>query len=225
MSDATRIANLEGSLADVAAYLDELRAALASHDAALGSQRLTELEQRISPSLAAPGVPATPGSVTGDSALAGLGSAYSTSVAMGAAGLFITDGALTVYNAGSTVVIDGTSNMFKIAASGTQEVAFPVATYTIAAATVTLTALGNGFSLPPATIWMMTWGATQDAAAYRGGPSHFEVSGANMLMALRSHTYLSSGYIVMLLVAMNLFSSYSGYNAYCRFHALKESGI
>jgi len=60
MSDATRIASLEGSLADVAAYLDELRSALASHDAALGSQRLTELEQRIAPAGALPVVPQSP---------------------------------------------------------------------------------------------------------------------------------------------------------------------
>lgn len=56
-SDAVRIANLESSLSDVSAYLDELRKALAEHDSALGSIRLAELEQRVSPSLSGPGVP------------------------------------------------------------------------------------------------------------------------------------------------------------------------
>jgi hypothetical protein len=60
MSDSTRIASLEATVGDVAAYLEELRSALASHDAALGSQRLQELEERISPTTTGWGGSSTP---------------------------------------------------------------------------------------------------------------------------------------------------------------------
>jgi hypothetical protein len=77
---------------------------------------MAALEQKVAPSLA-PGIPsATAGQ---GAALAGLDTAYAPTVAMGAAGLFITNGAISVTNPGSTVIIDGTSDMFRIAATGT----------------------------------------------------------------------------------------------------------
>ncbi len=54
MSDATRIASLERAAIDTQEYLDTLRAALASHDAAFRHVRMVEMEQRLAPSLAAP---------------------------------------------------------------------------------------------------------------------------------------------------------------------------
>jgi hypothetical protein len=207
----------------VAAYLDELRSALASHDAVLGSQRLTELEQKISPSLAAPGVPATPGSVTGDSALAGLGSAYSTSVAMGAAGLFITDGAITVTNGSSTVVIDGTSDMFKIQATGTQQVAFPSGTWTSADTVTTLTGLGSGYTLVPAVHWN-----SGQYTSYRVADRMFVVAGGDGRIAMQiwSFARIVTGYVTMTLVAANETTDYYGsLDAVCRYYVLKEAGI
>jgi len=63
MSD--RLANLEASAQSAADYLDELRSTLADHGAALGALRMRELEQRLAPSLAGPGVPSTPRVVMG----------------------------------------------------------------------------------------------------------------------------------------------------------------
>jgi hypothetical protein len=224
MSDATRIANLEGSLADVAAYLDELRSALASHDAVLGSQRLTELEQKISPSLAAPGVPPAPGSVTGDSALAGLGSAYSTSVAMGAAGLFVTDGAITVTNGSSVVIIDGTSDMFKIVGTGTMTQAMPNGTYAWSSNTSTITSLG-AYSVLPVVTWMAGVG---EATGYRAQGSYIvrDVATGGLRYGVITHAQLSVDSILTITITAEN-GSYNDYGAtaYARFHILKEEGI
>jgi len=46
---------------DTAAYLDELAQTLASHGSNLAALRMAELEQKVSPSLAWPGVPSAPG--------------------------------------------------------------------------------------------------------------------------------------------------------------------
>ena len=61
-------------------------------------------------------------------------------------GVTITNGKLTVSNAGAVVIIDGTSNMFKIAASGTLNVTASAGTWNNG--TVTLTALGALSSAP-----------------------------------------------------------------------------
>jgi hypothetical protein len=208
---------------DTAAYLEELAAALASHGSNLAALRMAELEQKVSPYLAAPGVPSTPGSVAADSALAGLGSAYSTSVAMGAAGLFITDGAITVTNPGSTVIIDGTSNMFKIAASGTQTVNYPNATWSGTYASVTLTALGNGYTTPPANHSNSLFNG--DAGTHGDGMFGIGASG------MYGHQYTSvavvSGYLEARLHAYS--DSYNwganGGVASSRYYILKEAGI
>jgi hypothetical protein len=67
-------------------------------------------------------------------------------VIIDANGVTITGGKLTLTNSGSTVIIDGTSNMFKIAATGTQSNTFTDnATGTV---DVTLTGLGTLSSSP-----------------------------------------------------------------------------
>ncbi len=65
MSETSRLANLEASAQAAADYLDELRSTLADHGAALGALRMRELEQRLAPSLAGPGVPTAPRVVMG----------------------------------------------------------------------------------------------------------------------------------------------------------------
>ena len=66
----------------------------------------------------------------------------------------ITNGKLTVTNPGSVVIIDGTSDMFRIAASGTTSVAFPGAPAT-ASASVSLTGLGSAYTVAPACSFMV----------------------------------------------------------------------
>jgi hypothetical protein len=66
-------------------------------------------------------------------------------VTIDTSGLAITNGALTVTNAGAVVIIDGTSDMFKIAASGSLSstcAALSGANYSTSVATATLSGLG-----------------------------------------------------------------------------------
>lgn len=69
------------------------------------------------------------------------------SVEIDASGIVIRDGSLMLINAGGTVVIDGTSNMFKIVASGTLNVVCAANTYN-QETTVTLSALGTLSATP-----------------------------------------------------------------------------
>jgi hypothetical protein len=57
---------------------------------------------------------------------------------------------------GSTVLVDGTSDMFRISATGTQSVAFPAAG-NVNFTNVNLSALGTGYTTPPACLWSMTY--------------------------------------------------------------------
>jgi hypothetical protein len=222
MSDTTRIAALETATADMAAYLDELRVALASHDSALGSIRLAELEQKISPSL--PGAPTA--QAGGGVSLAGVDTAYAPTVAMGSAGLFITGGAINASNAGSTVIIDGTSDMFKIAATGTQSGAFPNATYTVSDYDTTLTALGNGYSVTPAALWSQYFATAPDSSSLRSGSLLVANDGTGHIayMAIDS-VMLSSGYVVMRLRVACVAANKYGNTAYVRYYVLVEVGV
>ena len=203
-----------------AEYLEELARTLASHGSNLAALRMAELEQKVSPYLAAPGVPVA--QAGGGGTLGGLGTAYSPSVAVGGAGLFVTDGAITVTNAGSVVIIDGTSNMFKISATGTQTVAFPIADASNTVE-VTLTALGT-YTVPPAMLWMSYFTS--------GGPrygSHFVLpnySGYSIGGSITCKCQLDgSSYLKVQLTALSGTSDLSAYSAYSRYHVLKEAGI
>jgi hypothetical protein len=205
---------------DTAGYLEELAATLASHGSSLAALRMAELEQKVSPYLAWPGAPSAQAGSGGS--LAGVDTAYAPTVAMGAAGLFITDGAIQVTNAGSTVIIDGTSNMFKIAATGTQTVAFPVADASNTVE-VTLTALGT-YTVPPAMLWMSYF----SSGAPRYG-SHFVLpnySGYSIGGSMTCKCQLDgSSYLKVQLTALSGTSDLSAYSAYSRYHVLKEAGI
>ena len=82
---------------------------------------------------------------------------------------------------GSTVIIDGTSNMFKILATGTQDTG-SIATDSTASVSVTLTALGT-FSTTPAHISFLANGTTSAANQHLGyfltNVSEKWVSGSN----------------------------------------------
>jgi hypothetical protein len=219
MSDSSRIGTLEATVRDQAAFLDELRGALGSHDSAFRDIQLAELEQRLAPSL--PGAPANPATVSREGSMGGLGSAYSTSVSLGGAGLSVIDGAISVQNGSSTVVIDGTSNMFKIAATGTQSVVFQTGVG-IVTALVTLTSLGSSFSTPPAAVWNIY---TSVAAASRGG-FWFEPVSSSVDGWMYGGIRVVAGEVVMVFcVNENVWSLVSGGTGYCRYYVLKEAGI
>lgn len=72
-------------------------------------------------------------------------------VRIDADGVTITDGALTVENTGGTVIIDGSSNMFKIQASGSTSLTVPASVggaFREDLTTVTLTGLGAHSTIP-----------------------------------------------------------------------------
>ena len=84
-------------------------------------------------------------------------------------GIAVTGGKITVTNPGGTVVIDGSSNMFKIQASGSQSLAVAsTTTWRTDSVTVTLSGLG-ALSTIPAILTMM--GASNSATDSRL-PSH-----------------------------------------------------
>jgi hypothetical protein len=204
-----------------AAYLEELARTLASHGSNLAALRMAELEQRVSPSLPWPGVPsATAGSGGG---LGGLNTAYSPSVAVGGAGLFITDGGLTVTNAGSTVIIDGTSDMFKIVATGTQTVNYPNGTWSGTYVGVTLTALGAGYTSPP---------ANHSNSLFNGdngthGDGMFGIGASGMFGHQYTSVAVVSGYLEARLHAYSDSFNWgaNGGVASSRYYILKEAGI
>ena len=110
-------------------------------------------------------------------------------VVIDATGVTITNGALTVTNPGSTVIIDGTSNMFKIVATGTQ-----TATMTppgIVTSGTAITALGTLSTIPAVlcyvaggngvgnsrwnSYWPVYYGSSRYAASTSGGAVTSEV--------------------------------------------------
>jgi hypothetical protein len=76
-------------------------------------------------------------------------------VVIDSTGIAVTNGKITVTNAGATVIIDGTSDMFKISASGTLTSAFGAVNSAVTV-TLTVTGLGSGFTIPAACIFNTT---------------------------------------------------------------------
>lgn len=77
------------------------------------------------------------------------------------------DYGLQVINAGATVIIDGSSNMFKILATGTHSVALGVGPNVSGTGTVTLTGLG-ALSTTPAHLTFLATGNTTAAQQHLG---------------------------------------------------------
>ena len=80
-------------------------------------------------------------------------------------GIRVINGAIEVQNAGATVIIDGTSDMFKIAASGTVSAYWPASYPANSQANVTLSAITA--SAVPASILMLGWDMS-DPSQIRG---------------------------------------------------------
>jgi hypothetical protein len=147
---------------------------------------------------------------------------------MGAAGLFITDGALTVYNAGSTVVIDGTSNMFKIVATGTQYGGFPTTLFTSNTYNVTLSSLGV-YTAVPATVSFVaiapSSGIVLSTVRYDSVWVAIDAAGGVGGM-LSSGVYVDGdGYVITRLIASNGTANYQTSHSQFRYYVLKEGSI
>jgi hypothetical protein len=147
-------------------------------------------------------------------------------VAIDGSGITVTNGAITVTNAGATVIIDGSSNMFKIAATGTSSRTFPDGANTSATTTTQLTALGNGYSTPPAFL----------ANVYGSGANFNTERWPSMIPAIytTADTWaclgyttikVSSGYLVVTVGAANYALNLNGQTIYSRYYVLIEAGI
>ena len=129
---------------------------------------------------------------------------------------------------GSTTIIDGTSDVFKIVATGTQTQAFPAAP-TSAAATVTLTALGSGYSVPPMCVWSLTFDNSGVLSAqFRTGHIAMVVGATSGIV-----DWLAEGDIYLSgaggtpIVRLTAYSSAlnPGTTAGCRYYVLMETGF
>jgi hypothetical protein len=90
-------------------------------------------------------------------------------------GIAITNGKISVTNAGSTVIIDGTSDMFKIAATGTQSLNVGASSGETAVS-VTLTGLGT-YTTCPAYLAVETADTTSQTSNRHSGQFRFNNGG------------------------------------------------
>lgn len=150
-------------------------------------------------------------------------------------GIKVVNGAIVVENPAGTVVIDGTSNMFKIAATGTQSV--PVAVDSTASNGTTVAALG---ALPttPAHLSFIANGNSTAAAQHlgvfftnvaakwvaptNGGPTNQDVVIPDQLA--EAHTLLVAGSQVQAVIA-GWNRSGASVTYYHRFYILKEAAL
>lgn len=124
---------------------------------------------------------------------------------------------------GATTIIDGTTDVFKIAATGTLSKAFAAGANTSVSTSVTLTALGNGFSTPPALLANSygSWSAERSP-----GDSWLVVATSDIWGGDTTTTIsLSSGQVVVKLYADAWGAGLGGNTAFCRYYVLIEIGI
>jgi hypothetical protein len=140
---------------------------------------------------------------------------------IGPAGVTILNGALVVENAGATVIIDGTSNMFKIQASGNMASSFPAAG---GAHTVNTTISGSGSSVRQTLF--MTGYDDSSTANLRGLDGVEAVISGSGTISFRAYTYvkIASGDNQLNLVAESSISN-PGTTAMARYYLLTEAGI
>lgn len=84
-------------------------------------------------------------------------------VTIDADGVTIEDGALTVVNPGGTVIIDGSSNMFKIAATGTLSVTGPNGSGAGGGTANNSATISTGLTAAPVSVWHL-----QDTTGFPG---------------------------------------------------------
>jgi len=148
------------------------------------------------------------------------------------------DYGLKVVNSGSTVIIDGTSNMFKILATGTHSVALGVGPNVSGGDAVTLTGLGT-LSTTPAHLTFLATGNTTNANQHLGflqttfgqkwvaGSSGGSPNQSRQLAdhVGDAHTALNgSGYVVHQVSGKND-SGVVSVTFYARYYILKEAAL
>jgi hypothetical protein len=148
----------------------------------------------------------------------------SADIVLDGTGIHVTGGKIEVRNPGSTVIIDGTSNMFKIGASGTFTVAFPTAGNTNTNG-ASVPALGSGFTVPP----MMLAATTYDVTGVSTNEPRFghlaqAWNGGSLAWQAGSYAYLSAGVPVARLMAHSA-TLPSGFTAGMRYYYLVETAI
>jgi len=156
-------------------------------------------------------------------------------VVINSSGLTVTNGAITVTNGSSVVVIDGTSNMFKISATGTQSVA--AAANTIAALrTTTLTGLGT-LSTTPAHTSFLAIGNLATSAQFLGALmtgvfwsfSATASGGANAAAGLTVSGQLAASYTTLngsnQCVVNMYYSTFGALSFYHRYYVMKEAAL
>ena len=125
---------------------------------------------------------------------------------------------------GATVIIDGTSNMFKIVATGTQTVAFPAAGNGASAET-TLSGLGS-YATPPQCLY--TTADDTSVTLKRGIDADMAVVLASGHMDWRASSYVklsaSPGNVVIVLDVASMLASPGG-SASQRYYVLAETAI
>jgi hypothetical protein len=162
---------------------------------------------------------------------------YPAEVVIDKDGITVTNGAITVSNAGATVIIDGTSNMFKIAASGSLNVTATAGNNN--SATTTLTGLGTQATIPGQVSWCTDsnvatdtryafWLSTGTASGYvaltSGGSPTQEVAIIRDGFGMLSCHLDASDYAVVR-IYLNNAASASSTTLYSKYHVLKEAAL
>lgn len=149
-------------------------------------------------------------------------------------GLTVIEGAITVTNAGETVIIDGTSNMFKIQASGTTSVT--QAANTVGTSAVTLTALGPLAASPGHLGFISDTEAATDPRALGSAESNttgFVAATSGGAVTLRtvvtlwrawSYTLLNGSSVPVITLAL-FNASTSSVTTFLRYYILKEAAL
>lgn len=106
-----------------------------------------------------------------------------------AAGITVLNGKISVVNPGSVVIIDGTSDMFKISASGSLSKAFPAAG-NVASVGANLTGLGNPAVLPMMLSMVTTDGSAASNPRMAGEMSITAPSASDGNMYFRAYAYI-----------------------------------
>lgn len=142
-------------------------------------------------------------------------------VLIDSSGVTITDGALTVTNSGSTVIIDGTSNMFKIMATGTMTRAFPSTGTGLAETDVTVAGTGT---TPRPVVWAL--GIDNSAVGNLRSQGYAEVipngDGRTFYRAYGYNYAVSTNHVV--LAAQSALLN-PGTTSMARYYMLVEAGI
>lgn len=147
-------------------------------------------------------------------------------VLINAAGLSVTGGAVTVAGPDGTVIVDGTSNMFKIQATGTQSVG-PIASGSDDYATTDLSGLGRQETTPACLFWVgdgNAIGSNQHPArfvAYTHAPGGGELDLEYIGQSSVRLTDDANDYVRVILFGSN--ESGSNRSFYQRWYVLKET--